>query len=125
MMQMIARVLVGVLGLAGVLIALRIWMAPADVAAQLGVGPLSSLGLATIRADMAGFFGAAGAFALFAAIRNRGAFLLAPLVLVGIALTGRVLTVALNGYSEDMAPPMAIEVVLLVVLGFGRMKLAR
>ena len=124
-MQMIARVLVGVLGLAGVLIALRIWMAPADVAAQLGVDASGLLGLATIRADMAGFFGGAGVFALLAATRNRSSFLLAPLLLVGIALTGRLLTVALNGFSDDMAPPMAIEAVLLLVFGFGRLKLAR
>jgi len=124
-MQMIVRVAVGLLGLAGVLIALRIWMAPADVGAQLGLAASNTLGLATLRADVAGFFGGAGAFALLGAIRNRGAFLIAPLVLVAIALTGRVITVATNGYSEAMLPPMAIEAVLLLVLGFGRMKLPR
>ena len=124
-MQMFARALVGSLGLAGVIIALRIWMAPVDVAAQFGVDASGPLGLATIRADMAGFFGGAGAFALFGAIRNRSSFLLAPLVLVGIALTGRVLTVAINGYTQDMLPPMVIEAVLLLAFGFGRLKLAR
>lgn len=124
-MQIVIRALVGILGLAGVLIALRIWMAPTEFAAQLGVAANGTLGIATLRADMAGFFGGAGALALFAAIRNRAAFLLAPLVLVGIALTGRLLTVAMNGYSEDMAPPMMIEAVLLIVFALGRMKLAR
>lgn len=124
-MQMIVRVAVGLLGLAGVLVALRIWMAPADVGAQLGVAASSTLGFATFRADLAGFFGGAGAFALLGAIRNRASFLLVPLVLVAIALTGRIVTLAINGYSDAMWPPMAIEAVLLLVLVLGRAKLAR
>jgi hypothetical protein len=124
-MQMALRVVVGVMGLLGILIALRIWMAPAEVAAQLGVGASGSLGVATIRADMAGFFGGVGALAVFAAVRNRSALLLAPLLLIAIALAGRLLTVVLNGYSEEMAVPIAIEAVLLLVFGLGRMRLAR
>lgn len=124
-MQMIVRVVVGLLGLAGVLIALRIWMAPADVGAQLGLAAPEILGLATLRADVAGFFGGAGALSVIGAVRNRSAFLIAPFVLVAVALTGRVLTVALNGYSDAMLAPMAIEAVLLLVLGFGRLKLGR
>lgn len=124
-MQIVIRALVGLLGLAGVLIALRIWMAPEEVAVQLGVGVNGPLGIATIRADMAGFFGGAGAISLFAAIRNRGRLLVAPLLLVAIALAGRVLTVALNGYSDVMLPPMAIEAVLVTVFALGSIKLAR
>lgn len=124
-MQIVIRGLLGILGLAGVLIALRIWMAPEEVAAQLGVGANGPLGIATIRADMAGFFGGAGAISLFAAIRNRGRLLVAPLLLVAVALTGRVLTVALNGYSEAMLPPMVIEAVLVAVFALGSWKLAR
>lgn len=124
-MQMVVRGVVGIVGLLGVLIAARIWMAPAEVAAQLGVAATSPLGEATIRADMAGFFGGAGALALLAAVRNRAVLLLAPLLLVAIALTGRVLTVAMSGYTEPMLAPMVIEAVLLVVFALGRMKLAR
>lgn len=124
-MQIIARVLVGVVGALAVLLALRIWMAPEEVAAQLGVQTTGPLGVATIRADMAGFFAAGGVLSLFAAIRNRAILLTAPMVLIGLALTGRLITVAMNGLSNDMIPPMAIEAVLLAVLAFGRMRLAR
>lgn len=124
-MQMIARVLVGVAGLLGLLVALRLWMAPEDVAAQLGVQAAGPLGIASIRADIAGFFAAGGGFSLVAAIRNRAGLLTAPIVLIGLALTGRFLTLALNGISDDMIPPMAIEAALLAILVFGRMRLAR
>ena len=124
-MQMIARVLVGVVGLLAVLLALRIWMAPAEVATQLGLQAASPLGIATLRADVAGFFAAGGVFSLSAAIRNRAVLLTAPMVLIGLALTGRLITAAMNGISNDMIPPMAIEAVLLAILAFGRMRLAR
>lgn len=124
-MQMIARLLVGVAGLLGVLIALRMWMAPDEVAAQLGVQAIGPVGVATIRADIAGFFAAGGGLALFAAIRNRATLLTAPVVLIGFALTGRVVTVILNGFTNEMLPPMAIEAVLVAILAFGRLQLAR
>lgn len=124
-MQTIARVLVGVVGLLALLLALRIWIAPEEVAAQLGIQAAGPLGIATIRADMAGFFAAGGGLSLFAAIRNRAGLLTAPMTLIGLALSGRIITVVMNGVSNDMIPPMAIEAVLLAVLAFGRMRLAR
>lgn len=125
MMQLLARILVGVAGLLGVLVALRIWMAPEEVAAQLGIGPLSPLGLATIRADIAGFFGAGGALSIFAAVRNRAGLLTPPLLLIGLALAGRILTGATTGFTNEMVPPIAIEAGLLVILALGRWQLAR
>ena len=124
-MQMIARLLVGIAGLLGVLVALRLWMAPEDVALQLGVQPIGPFGLATIRADVAGFFGGAGALSIFAAIRNRAVLLTPPLVLIGLALTGRIITAASSSITNEMIPPMAIEAGLLAVLALGRLQLAR
>ena len=118
-MQLVLRALVGIAGLLGLLVAARIWMAPADVAGQLGVAAASPLGLATIRADMGGFFGAGGLFALAAAIKARGGILLPSVVLIGLALTGRLIAVAMNGYAPAMGPPMAIEAVLLVLFIAG------
>ncbi len=118
-MQLVLRALVGIAGLLGLLVAARIWMAPADVAGQLGVAAASPLGLATIRAEMGGFFGAGGLFALAAAIKSRGGMLLPSVVLIGLALTGRLIAVAMNGYAPEMGPPMAIEAVLLVLFVAG------
>ena len=118
-MTMVLRVLVGAAGALALLVAARIWMAPAEVAAQLGVSPAGPLGLATIRADMGGFFASGGVFSLMAAIRGRGGLLAAPVVLIGLALAGRVATLALTGYSADMGPPMAIEAVLLALFASG------
>lgn len=118
-MKMVLRVLVGVAGALALLVAARIWMAPEAVAAQLGVSPAGPLGLATIRADMGGFFAGGGVFAMLAAIRGRGVFLAPPVLLIGAALAGRVATAALNGFTPEMGPPMAIEAVLLVLFAAG------
>ena len=118
-MKLVLRVLVGIAGLLGVLVAARMWMAPTEVAAQLGVAASSPLGLASIRADMGGFFGAGGLFALAAAIKGRGGMLLPSVVLVGLALTGRLVAVAINGFVPEMGAPMAIEAALLVLFVAG------
>ena len=118
-MKLVLRVLVGIAGLLGVLVAARMWLAPAEVAAQLGVAASSPLGLASIRADMGGFFGAGGLFALAAAIKGRGGMLLPSVVLVGLALTGRLVAVATNGFVPEMGAPMAIEAALLVLFVAG------
>jgi len=124
-MQVVSRLLVGIAGLLGVLVALRLWMAPQEVAIQLGVEPIGPFGLATIRADVAGFFAGTGVLSLLAAIRNRAVLLTAPLILIGLALTGRLITGASSGITNEMIPPMAIEAGLLAVLALGRQQLAR
>ena len=81
-MRLALRVIIGVAGVLGLLVAVRLWMAPAELAGQLGVSASGPLGLATIRADMGGFFAAGGVFALAAAIKARGGLLLPSVVLI-------------------------------------------
>lgn len=117
---MILRILIGLTGLAACLVALRIWMAPDEVAARLGLAAASPLGAATLRADFAGFFAAGGVFSIWAAARDARRLLTPPLLLIGCALAGRLLTLALGPQTPDMAAPMAIEGALVVLLAIGR-----
>ena len=115
MLRTIIRVLVGVSGALALVVAARIWMDPVTPAAQLGVGPLGPLGLSTLRADIGGFFGGAGLFALAAAIRNDARFALAPLVLISMALAGRAVTAIAAGFTPDMTTPIVVESALVVL----------
>ena len=117
------RFLVGAIGVLAILVAVRIWLAPALVGATLGLTPVGGLGLATLRADVAGFFGAAGVLALAGAVRDDGGLLTAPLVMLSLALTGRLVSVAMGGLSAPQVPPMIVEAVLLVLLALGRRSL--
>ena len=112
--------LVGLFGALGLLITLQLWLNPAGPAGQLGIAAMGPLGLATIRADMGGFFGAVGVLALWSAIKSDAKTLTAPLLLVALALTGRVITVAVSGLTPEMVQPIVIEAVLVVTFALGR-----
>lgn len=116
---MIVRALIGVVGALALVLAAQLWLNPVAPAAQLGVAPLGALGLSTIRADLGGFFGGVGLFALAAALRNEARLALVPLVLVGLALTGRLLTAALVGLPQPTIMPIAVEAVLVVLFVAG------
>lgn len=119
-MRIVLRALVGLIGLMGCLVAVAIWANPERPAAELGLEVASALGVASLRADLAGFFGGVGVLAAAAAIRGEARLLTAPLLLICLALMGRGLTVALDGFTPAMAQPMVIEAVLIAVLGAGR-----
>ena len=116
----IVRGLVGVAGLLGLLVAARLLMQPEATGLKLGLTPVGSLGLATLRADVAGFFAVTGGLSLFAAWKNDRALVLAPLLLIGAALAGRCITLVAQGVSPELVPPMVIEATLLVLLAFAR-----
>ena len=116
----IVRGLVGVAGLLGLLVAARLLMQPEATGLKLGLTPVGSLGLATLRADVAGFFAVTGGLSLFAAWKNDRALVLAPLLLIGAALAGRFITLVAQGVSPELVPPMVIEATLLVLLAFAR-----
>lgn len=123
-MKLVIRILAGLAGALGVFIALATWANPAGPPAQLGLQGVGALGEATIRADIAGFFGTFGVMAIAGAVRGEGRLFTAPMVLIGLALAGRVITVAMSGYAPEMGLPMMIEVGLLSVFGAGRFLLA-
>jgi hypothetical protein len=123
MVRGILRGLVGLIGVLALLIAARLWVGPEAPAAAMGLKADGGLGLATLRADVAGFFAAGGLFALAGAIRGEGRLLTPPAVLLGLALAGRLLTVGLDGYEASMLPPMVIEAVLVAILLFARRRL--
>lgn len=120
MLRLLPRLLVGALGVLALIGALRIWIDPAVPAATLGLSPIGGLGLATLRADVGGFFGGMGGFALASAIRNDRRLVTVPLVLVSLALTGRLITAGMEGLAPEMVLPMTVEAVLAVLLALGR-----
>jgi hypothetical protein len=112
-----------VIGVLALLVAARLWIGPEAPAAALGLKADGLLGLATLRADVGGFFAAGGLFALAGAIRGEGRLLTPPAVLLGLALVGRLVTVAVDGYAAPMLPPMIIEAVLVAILLIARRRL--
>jgi hypothetical protein len=103
-----------------VLVALGFWINPDMLALKFGIAPQGALGFSTLRADFGALFGGVGAFAIAAAVRNNARFLSAPLLLIAIGFSGRLLTIALSGYDASLLQPMATEVMLITLFAAGR-----
>ncbi|MBN8607953.1 MAG: DUF4345 family protein [Caulobacterales bacterium] len=119
-MKLVLRIVLGLAGLVFVVMGIAFWANPAAPAARLGIEAASALGTSSLRADMAAFFGVAGGLTLLAAVRSNARLLTAPLLMIAIALAGRIITVIVDGYTPDMMQPMVIEAVLLGLLAAGR-----
>jgi len=119
-MNLVLRALLAIAGLLGLLVALGFWFNTDVLAARFGVEAQGLLGYSTLRADFGALFGAVGVLSLVAAIRNCARFLTAPLLLIGIGFSGRLLTIALSGYDATMLPPMVVEIVLIALFAAGR-----
>lgn len=124
-MVVVVRVLVGVAGLLALVLAAAFLFDPATAALRFGIAPQEPLGFSTLRADFGGLFGTAGLLAIAAGVRNNARLLTAPLLLIGIALIGRMLTIAVSGYEASMMQPIAVEIVLVSLFAAGRNFLAK
>lgn len=115
----ISRTPVGLVGLLMLAITLRIWTQPQVFATTLGLAADGPLGIASLRADLGGFFGAGGLFALIAALRADRRWLAPALILLALALTGRVISLIASGGGVMQIPPMIVEAVLIAILALG------
>ena len=118
-MRGIMRGIIGLVGLFNVLIGLGFLFTPAKLATAFFLTPIGTQGMATLRADFPGFFIGASLFALAGALRNQAAPLLVPLALVSLALAGRLVSLALDGFAPTAVQPMVIEAVMVLILSVG------
>ena len=114
------RIAVGLVGLFNILLGLGFLFNPVQLAARFALLPVGTQGLATIRADFPAFFLTGAAFALIGTWRADPKPLIVPLVLLGMALSGRFVSIALDGMVSTTLPPMIAEAVMIVVLLVAR-----
>ena len=122
----ILRAAIGLSGLLFVILAAGFLYDPAHAASRSwGRTLLSPLGTATLRGDFFAFFAVGGLLSIAGAVCNDLRWLLAPLLLIALTLSGRLITVAIIGFDPAMGPPMAVEAVMAVLLLLGRRVLGR
>jgi hypothetical protein len=124
-LQKLVRVSIVLTGLFLVTLAVFFLKEPNVAAATLGVGAIEPYGVAALRGDFAGFFGAAGILTLYASYRSDPRYLIAPMLLMTLAVAGRLITFIANGHDHTMWAPIVIELVIIKILFFGRRTLAR
>ena len=119
MLKTVFRVLIGLQGIAALLIAAGIFTDTVKVGAELGVSPIGELGISTIRGDLGGLFAGSGLFMLGAAYRGQSWYLLPIIVFTGLALAARLATASQTGMLPEMVQPIAIEAFTVTVALIG------
>jgi hypothetical protein len=116
MLTIIARAVLALQGATALFVAANVWLDPVRVGAQLGLSPLSDLGLATMRGDLGTLFASSGIFMLAAAALTDRRLIVPPLVFTSVGLAGRTLSLALTTYAPDLIQPMIVEAVTIALL---------
>ena len=124
-MRTILRATIALLGLFNLAIGTDFLLAPKRLAAAFSIAPLGAQGMATIRADFPGFFIGVAVFALVGAWSGQARPLLVPMLLLGVAFFGRIISIGFDGMSATTAPPMIAEAVMLAILFLGWRNLGR
>lgn len=117
---MIARVLVGLMALFFFAMGVQFWFALDASAAQFQIEAAGALGRASIRADVGAFFLSVGLFCGYAAWKQCGGAAAAAALLFGLALFGRLVTLAMDGPAPGAVPPMVVEAVSVAILMWAR-----
>lgn len=118
-MRIFTRILVAVIGVVALLGVGQHWFDLDAVHAQRGMLAMGDVGKANLRADVGGLFLGISMLTIFAAVRQNRPALLAATVLLSATLLGRFVSVAIDGFSAPVGPPMAVEAVLIVILLFA------
>jgi hypothetical protein len=115
-MALFSRILVALVGLMSLVSVAQHWFRVESLANERGIQAIGDIGRANVRADVGGIFLGIALFALLAAWTQSRMWLAATLLLVGSALLGRFVSVALDGYSPRVGSPMMIEAVVIAIL---------
>ena len=115
-MIIVMRFVTAAVGLALLAAGLGFLITPQTRAEGFFILPVGSQGLATIRADIAGFFIAMGTFSLLGAWQKNVLWLRATFFMVALALFGRMISLLLDGRGPEALQPMIAEAVICILL---------
>lgn len=118
-MDKFLRGAIGIVGVGLAFIGVGFLLAPAPLAAAFYIEAIGSQGLASIRADFGGFFIGGGVFAVIGAWTRQARPLLVPLLMLCVALFGRLLSLIFDGMGPAALPPMIAEAVMIGLLWLG------
>jgi len=123
-MNMVARVLIGIMALFFGAMGAGFWLNLETQAAGFGlqgaVEASNLIGRMSVRADFGSFFLTIGILCGYAVWKRSGSAAIGAALLFGIALLGRIVSIALDGPAPGAAPPMVIEAVSVAILLWAR-----
>jgi len=112
-MKNIAKIAAALVGLFSLAMGLLAWVDPVKVGEIVGlVGP-SELGQHTLRGDLGAVFLASALGCGLALFRGKIIGLKLPIIIYGLVLIGRLISLVLTGNGVGVMQPILIEVVLI------------
>jgi len=111
-MQIIAAILA--VPLAG--LGLRSLLTPTAMADDVGLTAAGVPGLSEIRSVLGGLLAGSAALISIGVATSEPIWFLATAVLMGVAITGRLISLVADGYHKTVIPPLAIEIIIGVVM---------
>ncbi len=119
-MNVIARILVLLVGALFLFLGVGVWFNFDQGLAGFALTVTEPLGRAAMRADFAGFFYSIATFCLLAAWHKSRWWAGAAAILVGFAISGRALSILLEGPAHGGTMPMLVEGGCVAILLFAR-----
>lgn len=110
---------VALVGLFNLMLGLSFLIDPAQAGLRFFITALGAQGMATMRADFTAFFVTGAMFALIGAWRAQRRPLQVPLLLLSIAIGGRLISLVADGAPAMAFGPMAVEAVMIGILALG------
>ncbi|MEN9288905.1 MAG: hypothetical protein RL764_2087 [Pseudomonadota bacterium] len=124
-----ARALVVLMGVVSLATALGLWFRVDDIMPKIGLAASDLAGglagRATVRADIAGLFGGMGIALLLAGLRQSRHWANVALIFVSVAISGRLISLLIDGAAPAIWPPIFIEAAIIAVLFGYRRGLSR
>lgn len=118
-MAIVTRIIVGLIGIMALLGVNPHWFKLDELSSERGIEAIGEIGRANIRADVGGLFLAIALFAFIAAAKQSRTWLLASILLVGSALLGRFISIAIDGYVARVGPPILTEAAIIAIFAFA------
>ena len=118
-MRLALTALIFLIGLFDVFMAASFLLTPLEMAQGLGVVPILSAGISTIRADFTSFFGVAGIAMMWGAWRRNADLMLVPMLLFAVSFLGRAFDLMVTGPYPGWPVPMSVEAIEVVLLIAG------
>ena len=123
-MKNILRVVAGLFGTLFFINGLQWIIAPANIAAQLGMPLLEGVGLSTQIGDMGSFFITVGAMTLIGALSQTRHWFYAPSMLLLVAALFRTLSTAIYG-APFVLPAIVVEISVGLFLIFAGSRISK
>jgi ribonuclease Z len=122
---MIFRLLVGIIGLIFLILGLGFMTFPDIFATRFSVQPITIQGLNAIRGDFGGLFLGMSFFCFLGATTRRWSWLVVPILFLLLIITGRLISLGLDGLAAAGVQSVKIEAFLLIILTVSTVVLAR